>query len=1299
MLRAENAHLKRLIEQNDVQGQAADDPARAAELAHLRRERDELQRQLANLQNDYEALQRDYANLQRDRRIEVNEHHSEARTVEAQIEFMSQQHKQELQEKESRIRELEMKLVDLEQEVELAQSPTNFIQVRSLDLDEMKERVADLEKRLQVAKADNRRRAEEADRLREELEEAKARGGDEGIVASVNAERDYFKAQVDEQEAKARIYQEKAAELEEQSHSLSDELQRKQDVSTGGRLDASDGAPGGGEALPQEVKELQQLLKEKEKAVWDLSDRLLVTSTEKDTMELENRQLKAQLEAAQASSQPHTPSGKKSKSKGGSVSDEAYRQVQTQLAELQSQLAASNAEKEASERRRKIQTVEMEQKLDGAERNRRRLEEDKDRLECALKKKDAELAAMAISQDYRAHALAVARGVSLPPLPGKLAAVEGAKADGRPAEDDLQTELALKTAALRSLSVKNAHLNDVLQRLRHATSTEYTEKELAKTKETLHESHLQLCRVKDDLQKAQATKTQLETRLSLLETELDVSQKDCRVAREALAEAQTRNARTAELYKAQNEKYSSMLALAMADVERMQKELTKERSTRREASKAFREQIRRLRASKARRLDFAADDPLQSLPLPSDPPSCVSAENASDARQTLSSCASPQETQAPRDKPATTAVQTDRDAFAGQRGSAFSGKALAPRETSTETRGTGCLVSATTERTGGPNGGSPLVGESTFLANPSGVSTVWRRETRPLPRPLGDEEIPFLASPPLSACQRSPVCCGEDGIPWQGFAPPSSLSPGVLASELGGAWASEVYAHRVPHADAGAAAYLSDEEVYYILGEDGAVHCVPRVYEPKQGFDGKELREEQTLQVTKEDQQRAKEILRSFIEEDERRMHDAENVRNSARRSERHDEERRLREGHRSRVGKPSSPTNGTESRDGSSSCPYPRTYSRPGQRHSPSCKSPRRQPAHALGAIYLSPAVDWSNRESSAGDAGVGLYSETRCSSRPATYRTEARQAESRPVQAFGHEPTQQTLFVLSPETSRLVSTASDAGQALDRFSSAKREPPNSDCQAEEPSEVPGLCSFEELFPSGPFAMNRNLSPAAEPRLTPRSQAGVVSEKGFVLRDSPLASAPSPGDPGEARGDPEGGEQGLGRGSGKETECRREDGKEGHSPRSAVPSERSSASAETCEAAKESRTAHESQGEGQATRAGEESEARDGEERGKGNSKNAEGTQLKPLPSRAHARDGSLACMEGGMALLPEEKKESTMDVAHFVDRLQSVSEKGRHLFGKAKSEQRDQMGDEGPKQDGEATEEIASLDEVDLS
>lgn len=45
-------------------------------------------------------------------------------------------------------------------------------------------------------------------------------------------------------------------------------------------------------------------------------------------------------------------------------------------------------------------------------------------------------------------------------------------------EGDLQVALALKTAALRALSVKNAHLNDVLQRLRVATSTQQTEKEL-----------------------------------------------------------------------------------------------------------------------------------------------------------------------------------------------------------------------------------------------------------------------------------------------------------------------------------------------------------------------------------------------------------------------------------------------------------------------------------------------------------------------------------------------------------------------------------------------------------------------------------------------------------------------------------------------------------------------------------------------------------------------------------------------------------------------------------------------------
>lgn len=46
--------------------------------------------------------------------------------------------------------------------------------------------------------------------------------------------------------------------------------------------------PGDGsraDAAPSDVGELQRLLKEKEKSVWDLSDRLLQISTEKDKLE------------------------------------------------------------------------------------------------------------------------------------------------------------------------------------------------------------------------------------------------------------------------------------------------------------------------------------------------------------------------------------------------------------------------------------------------------------------------------------------------------------------------------------------------------------------------------------------------------------------------------------------------------------------------------------------------------------------------------------------------------------------------------------------------------------------------------------------------------------------------------------------------------------------------------------------------------------------------------------------------------------------------------------------------------
>ncbi|PHJ22643.1 hypothetical protein CSUI_003517 [Cystoisospora suis] len=606
MLRAENAHLKRLIAEQQTEGEgrgggAAGGGAKCfAELAHLRRERDELQRQLATLRADYEDLQREYANLQRDRRMEVEALHSKTRTVEAQIEFLGQQHQQELDEKESRIQELEMKLVDLEQEVELAQSPlaAPYSQARSLDMDEMKDRVADLEKRLQVAKADNQRRAEETDRLREELQDIKARGTDEGTVASIKAERDYLRAQVEECEAKAKNYQLKAEGLEDQVERLCDETHKKMELvnrleaeisdlrlqlemaKTGDSRRGGGLAGGSGDTLGDEtadVAELQRLLKEKEKSVWDLSDRLLQISTEKD-----------QLEQAPttASSQPLTPSSSSSKKKVSKTAlTEDNIQLQQQVNQLQTQLAQ-------------------------------------------IKKKDAEIAALEVSKEYQVQALSVARNVILPVTHRKPSGTKGKSASScdsteassssstEEEEGDLQVALALKTAALRALSVKNAHLNDVLQRLRIATSAQQAEKELEDLSRKLEETRKELRESQEDVRTLKTDKSKLQARISRLETELDLAQRTLTSTREALQEAQTRNVSTADRYKAQSEKYSTMLSDAMREVDRLQEEVAKERTARLDASNRYREQIRALRASKARRLDVEDEDPLKPVYFP-----------------------------------------------------------------------------------------------------------------------------------------------------------------------------------------------------------------------------------------------------------------------------------------------------------------------------------------------------------------------------------------------------------------------------------------------------------------------------------------------------------------------------------------------------------------------------------------------------------------------------------------------------------------------------------------------------------
>ncbi|KFH09839.1 hypothetical protein TGVAND_313480 [Toxoplasma gondii VAND] len=1335
MLRAENAHLKRLIEQQqEAQVVGGEDPARDAEVAHLRRERDELQRQLANLQSDYEALQRDYANLQRDRRLEVNEHHSETRTVEAQIEFMSQQHKHELEEKESRIRDLEMKLVDLEQEVELAQSPTHFIHVRSLDMDEMKERIADLEKRLQVANADNRRRAEEADRLREELEEAKLKGGDEGLLASVNAEKDYFKAQVAEHEAKAQNYHDKATDLEAQAQSLSEELHRKQEIigrlesqladlrmrHSPGRAEAHEG--GGGEApLPQDVKELQQLLREKEKAVWDLSDRLLATSSEKDNVEQENRQLKIQLEAAQASSsQPLTPSGKKSKSKGGGVSDEVYRQLQTQLAAVQTQLATATAEKDESERRRKVHAVEMEQKLEGADRSLRRLAEDKDRLECALKKKDAEIAALEVSQDYRSQALAVARGVALPPLPKTQPAGGSEEGTGAHATNDLEIELALKSAALRALSVKNAHLHDVLQRLQHTTSMEATEKELQRTKATLQDVHSQLCQAKGDLQKQKAEKTQLETRVSRLEAELEVSRQDDRVAREALAEAQKRNARTAEEYKAQNEKYSSLLARAMADVERMEAELTKERSARREAGKTFREQLRRLRASKARRLDFATADPLQPLPSSKDlltSPSGANRDNSfsSSVSRSLRGPSTTQEAAEPQGgQPLTFPIGKDECERPRGRNAFDTDAHFFQRE-----RLANQLASAPESKTtaGDRDGrGSTRIGVSTPHADLSGACTAWRRETQQLPRPVGDDGL-FLSSP-ASSSFLSPAAHPEEEALHKAQLSHLSAPGGMSANcPTGG---SEVYVH--PER-------LADDAFYYILGDDGRVRCVERAKVSRASFDQREQRGE-TLQVTKEDQERTKQILRTFLEEE--RVFREEIERNQGARyasghseaqdrfssspqassRRRHQRERRHFENESVEPGNSSAVA--SDRRDASSSSFLRADFSLRESQSSPSRQASREQTLYARRAPVAEdlPPAGASARRAFLPSGACGLYSETTWPTRPHAYRTEAWQAESRPAEAFGRDDTQHALFSLSADSSRLVSAQSDNVRKDSEVFSGRREAEESGVGSEETScAIQSLGAVEQLFPSTPASPERSVAArGAAPQS--HSHAGDLSTgETFAFQDSqqmPQASSEETEASGGRRGDSNGSEGPQG----KATQSKREGGQAGEVEQAEEVEEEEEKGGEReretpgmLNSVKPRREARD--GGEQIAKTGNESRAprHDSEasretQKANGGEVNC-GTRLKPLHASADESSGTACSEMAGVFLRGDnEERGGDVDVASLVDRLHSISEKGKQLFGEKKRTEEKEEGTRGeaPNEAGD-TEEIAALVEVDLS
>eukprot|EP00921_Rhytidocystis_pertsovi_P007874 GHVQ01013042.1.p1 GENE.GHVQ01013042.1~~GHVQ01013042.1.p1 ORF type:complete len:507 (-),score=118.10 GHVQ01013042.1:942-2462(-) len=440
MLREERKHLKRLVEARDeeedrLKGSYAPQDSEAFDL--LRRQRDELQTSLSEAREDITLRQQKLENSIKERETDTDRLKGELNSLEAQLEFEIRQHEAQLASKQAEIKHLEAKVDSLQKQLEAALEGEviDSSYEDSTDITELQRAVQQLRQQCNVARIDRDAKGEEVTVLRREVNRWKHES--EAMSPTVTAEVDMYKTRFDEANRRARNAEERSddfqAQLNEANLQLKSRLQEKSSLEQTcaelqKRLESGVGGTGGDNELRREVAE-------KQKALWDLSDRLLALSEERDDLIQENASIKAgRLPEGPARSenpghkQPErrvtTPEQKQQTSEG-SVGGVSY----VKLAEAE------------------MNTMRVKMKLGAAE-------DEVLQLTRKLERTDAELAALRLSKAKTQETMSISKSILLPLPTG-----------GDSELDRLRVEVQLKDAAFRRVSAQKEELEDALSNL------------------------------------------------------------------------------------------------------------------------------------------------------------------------------------------------------------------------------------------------------------------------------------------------------------------------------------------------------------------------------------------------------------------------------------------------------------------------------------------------------------------------------------------------------------------------------------------------------------------------------------------------------------------------------------------------------------------------------------------------------------------------------------------------------------------------------------------------------------------
>ncbi|CDI79166.1 hypothetical protein, conserved [Eimeria praecox] len=517
MLIAENKHLKMLIQERDARSSSVNTSEEREEVEALRRECAEAKDEVARLQQQLESRVELIESMKRERLLQSNEGmqelHEKVKSLEAQLEFECTNHAEELEEKEARIAELEMQLLDARQKASGEAPP------RQVDLTaEEEQQMAELKSQLAAKAAEVSRRDVEINRLQAELEASRAEltkrraeqaasSDDEERVKDLSRRIKILESKLGEEETK-RIAAEEALAL-----------QRAAAVETeegNGSLDA-----------------LRKEIQEKDAALQGMSQQLLEVSAEKDELE---QQLQKHREAPSAPETPRMLTSRRSffgRSKSTALERDA---LAAQVQHLEEQLQKLTDKRVDLERVR----VKLEGQLAEAVQDVRQARKEKSDLETRLKEREAALEALRAAHADVKKPLGVPQNIVLPLPKGR-----------QDAQLDATAQLVLKDGVIRTLSSRIAFLQFALKE-----ATAEKDKLLSEpaTIALQQETKKELLETSAKYRGVIAQRTELREKVETLTKEVEKASREITALKAALNESQARLTTTADKFKEQNDR-------------------------------------------------------------------------------------------------------------------------------------------------------------------------------------------------------------------------------------------------------------------------------------------------------------------------------------------------------------------------------------------------------------------------------------------------------------------------------------------------------------------------------------------------------------------------------------------------------------------------------------------------------------------------------------------------------------------------------------------------------------------------